>query len=197
MHYCASNEEDNKLHQAFHKQHTKGLRFNATSDCVRVGCHERFIEEKQLVMTKDGLKKRKTRVEYPIYKIPANHKQIPELLSQLKQLMNSDDKVAAKDVYICIHEREVIGVLVTEAIECSYRARMSQFDVIEIIPGTKTPSEIGISRIWVREAYRREGIATSMLKLFDLNRIAFSQITRDDFKLASKLQGDSNVRVYI
>jgi len=99
--------------------------------------------------------------------------------------------------------RQAVGCLVAERIEQAFRVISDQGDECSTEP---EPAVLGISRIWVHEGHRREGIATKLLDAARAHFIygyavpksecAFTQPTRDGHLLASQYFQTKRFLVY-
>jgi len=97
--------------------------------------------------------------------------QIREMVdSSLNYSCDENWKPANQKTYLYIQKKKVIGCAIAEIIESAFKIYLPQStENVEvqsdkcIISKEPHPANIGISRIWVHQQYRRQGIATALL----------------------------------
>lgn len=192
MRYSQSFDVDIKLHTRFHKFYLKGITFPIKR--YSKGC------EVMGEMSKG----------YKIYRVwnsdkssltflLRNVEQVVDLVNkEMEAACQSREELAKLQIFVCLKgDNQVIGLLLIQQISKAYVAIMSDDSgSISIVPNSERSACLGVSRMWVRKEYRRQGIAAKMLSLagkhqahpIKKEQIAFSQPTMEGFKFACKYQ---------
>lgn len=190
MRYSQSFDVDIKLHTRFHKFYLKGITFPVkrySKGCELMGEMSKGYKIYR-VWNAD---------KSPSTSLLRNVEQVVDLVNkEMEAASQSREELAKLQVFVCLKgDNQVIGLLLTMQISKAYIATVSD-DSINVIPNSERDASLGVSRMWVRKEYRRQGIAAKMLSLARKSQtqpitkaqVAFSQPTMEGFKFACKYQ---------
>ncbi|KAB0804640.1 hypothetical protein PPYR_01610 [Photinus pyralis] len=114
-------------------------------------------------------------------------KKVKELLEVINRDLGYYEMPVSLDnaqAFLYIHKQVIIGCVIAEYQSVAYRL-LSDNTGIDLCSETKFPIKCGISRIWVSQAHRRKGIATSLLNCLRANFVYGYIMGKDELAFSS------------
>lgn len=204
MFYSPGNEEDEKIHKKFHLEKSKAQQLSLKGIGTLKVVKE-WIDGVVYVVSSDD----KANFAKKCVQEIRTHVNQQLSYSHSKNHIPQDEKT-----YIYVHAKKLAGCLIVESIShleafpIVPNEEMSEHDaLVTQIDRTKpTQCKLGVSRIWVSESLRRQGLASRLMsamladavygEVVPRTLVAFSQPTADGKQFGAHFFGTNSYNIY-